>query len=235
LGLFCLSKRLESLHGRCGVSSRKDNLQGSLFWFEIPYHPVSDHNSSIELRKKPDIISRVSSPTRKIYLESADPKSNKSDRFLKIKDSDDENEHGDDEEVEDYVVNPLKILLVEDTISIAKMCMLLLKRDGHDIHHAVNGADAISKIHAFSPFDCVIMDIQMPIMDGLEATRKIREAEIDSNCRQFIIGCSANSDNQTILDAQQAGVDTFMSKPFSLKTFYQKYRDCGGISTLFEI
>jgi CheY-like chemotaxis protein len=69
------------------------------------------------------------------------------------------------------------------------------------------------------------MDLQMPVMDGLEATRKIRASEVGTHNRVFICGCSANSDQETIREAFGAGMDSFMAKPFTLKTFYQKYRD----------
>lgn len=67
------------------------------------------------------------------------------------------------------------------------------------------------------PYDAVLMDLQMPIMDGLEATKRIREFEAKHRIhRQVIVGLSANSDQETIDTARNVGFDAFMDKPINV-------------------
>ncbi len=71
-------------------------------------------------------------------------------------------------------------------------------------------------------YDVVLMDLQMPVMDGLEATRRIRgrEKEKEKMTRhQIVIGVSANSDHETMEEAFKAGIDDFLPKPFSMEAF----------------
>jgi CheY-like chemotaxis protein len=223
-GLFCLSKRLEALGGRCGVVCRRDGFQGAEFWIEISYQPTTYQNTSHHFSPK-------LSPNKKFLANKVNSFSTKKEETFSVF----HNLGSTDQASEAPSKSSLKILLVEDTPSIAKMCSMVLKKDGHVVHHSMHGADALLKLNSFSPFDVVLMDIQMPVMDGLEATRKIRKREILSDNRQFIIGCSANSDSDTIQDAFDAGVDLFMSKPFTLETFYQNVNNHPESTVSYEI
>jgi CheY-like chemotaxis protein len=221
-GLFCLSKRVEALNGSCGVCSRCDDFSGTEFWLEIPYRPTTDRTFVQNPKESMKIF------TKNSILKDSNQEEETSPRTISAN-VDKNNGHSKEHLSKDKAIttnnNSMKILLVENMVSIAKMCSMVLRKDGHIVHHSLNGADALSKCHLYSPFDAVIMDIQMPVMDGLEATRKIREMEKVTGERQLIIGCSANSDYLTIREALAAGVDSFMSKPFTLATFYQKYNN----------
>ncbi|RYH29075.1 response regulator [archaeon] len=139
----------------------------------------------------------------------------------------------------------LQILLVDDSPAILKMASMMLRRHKHSVHTATNGAEAVKRIqenmHSHDNlndgattlyYDVVLIDLQMPIMDGLEAMRRIRKLEHSGpKCSNVIIGMSANSDEETTAEAYGAGADAFMTKPFSLDTFYDTY---DGVMVLKE-
>jgi len=123
-------------------------------------------------------------------------------------------------EVQDKKKQPWRFLLVEDSTSIAKMTSMLLKRQGYSVQLASNGVAALDLITRDpTAFDIILMDLQMPVMDGLEATRRIRLLESqqqDLQYRQRIIGLSANNDVDTLSAAFEAGFDAFMEKPIEM-------------------
>jgi CheY-like chemotaxis protein len=122
----------------------------------------------------------------------------------------------------------MSILLVDDSPPILKMSTLMLKRLGHSVDTAENGAVAVKKVEEQyslgTPYDVILMDLQMPVMDGLEATKRIRALEQEelqqSNDmhRYKIIAMSANSDHETSLESLESGADIFMPKPFNVET-----------------
>jgi CheY-like chemotaxis protein len=123
----------------------------------------------------------------------------------------------------------LSILLVEDSPTIAKMTTMMLQRLGHRVTIAENGHLGLNMlIDAFEksskPFDVVLMDFQMPVMDGLEATRRYREYEKKKNTfhHQLIIGLSATFDKEIIAEAMNMGLDDYLMKPITKDLFLTK-------------
>jgi CheY-like chemotaxis protein len=122
--------------------------------------------------------------------------------------------------------NTLDILLVEDNLVNRRLALRLLARDGHRVVTAEDGAEAVAKFTARA-FDLVLMDVQMPVMDGLEAAREIRRHEIaHSTIRTPIIALTANA---MIGDREQclaSGMDDYLAKPIrpaELSTVIARY------------
>ncbi len=106
----------------------------------------------------------------------------------------------------------LKILLAEDNPINQKQATSILTKRGHSVTVAANGRDAVAAVER-DRFDLVLMDVQMPQMDGYQATRAIRELELSSGAHLPIIAMTAHamaSHRQQCLDA---GMDDYVSKP----------------------
>jgi CheY-like chemotaxis protein len=107
----------------------------------------------------------------------------------------------------------LRVLLAEDNPVNAGLVKLYLNSSGTILDVAGNGAEAV-EMHASGHYDAILMDFEMPIMDGLEATRRIRQAESGSSHRVPIIGVTANALDEDIKRCLDAGMNTVLSKPF---------------------
>jgi two-component system, sensor histidine kinase and response regulator len=107
---------------------------------------------------------------------------------------------------------PLRILLTEDNLVNQRLASRLLEKEGHAVVVAEDGAKALEACRQ-STFDLILMDVQMPVMDGLEATASIRQAEESSGTHVPIIAMTAHAmtgDRQRFLEA---GMDGYVSKP----------------------
>ncbi len=113
------------------------------------------------------------------------------------------------------------ILLVEDNLINQKIVMLSLKKVVKNIDIANNGKEALEKFDK-NQYDLILMDIQMPIMDGIVATKKIREIENTIGTHTPIIAVTANAllgDREACI---QAGMDDYISKPFKIDVLIKK-------------
>ena len=109
---------------------------------------------------------------------------------------------------------PLRILLAEDNEVNRKVALRMLKGFGYDADVAGNGLEAIAAVQR-QPYDLVLMDIQMPEMDGLEATRRIVR-DVRFELRPRIVAMSANALREDADAALMAGVDDYVVKPISV-------------------
>lgn len=135
-----------------------------------------------------------------------------------------------------------KVLLVDDNRVNLQLLVTYIKRSGHAFMTASNGLEALeayksqcgkasdNDVAIDSPFDYVLMDLSMPVMDGLTSTRKIRAHERANNIKPTtVIALTGLASAQAQQEAYSSGIDTFMTKPVKLKEL-GKMLDAGTLS-----
>ncbi len=116
---------------------------------------------------------------------------------------------------------PLRLLLAEDSLVNQKLAVALLEREGHTVVVANNGREAIEHC-ASATFDAVLMDVQMPQLDGLEATAAIRAQERETGRHVPIIAMTAHVMKGDREQCLQAGMDDYLSKPVRSKELFDR-------------
>ncbi len=116
---------------------------------------------------------------------------------------------------------PLRILLVEDNMINQKLALRLLARMGYRADVAGNGLEALQAVQR-QPYDVVLMDVQMPEMDGLEATRRIRSSPSLGEVRIIAMTASAMQEDKDACYA--AGMDDYVSKPVRVEELVKALR-----------
>ncbi|MCK6405927.1 MAG: ATP-binding protein [Rhodocyclaceae bacterium] len=119
----------------------------------------------------------------------------------------------------------LQVLLVEDNPINQRLAVTLLERKGHRVQVTGNGEEALHAL-AEAPFDLVLMDVQMPVMDGFEATRRIREREALQGGHQVIVAMTANAMQGDRERCLNAGMDGYVSKPVHADDLFSTIAAC---------
>ena len=136
-------------------------------------------------------------------------------------------------ELDPAIVSPQHILLVEDVELNRRLLQMMLSAHGHEVVFATNGAEAVELV-ARERFDMVLMDVQMPVMDGVEATRRIRQ--MAGSAREVpIIGLTAN-----VLASEQerylaAGMNACLTKPIDWTQLFAVLARSGGGSKAEQV
>ena len=107
----------------------------------------------------------------------------------------------------------MQILVVDDQATNRAILTWLLEDEGHKVVEAENGQEALD-LFSQHYFDMILMDVMMPVMDGIEATRKIKEVQTDGNYIPIIF-LTALEDDKALTDCLEAGGDDFLSKPYN--------------------
>jgi PAS domain S-box-containing protein len=122
------------------------------------------------------------------------------------------------EECRDHI-SPLRILLAEDGLVNQKVAVSLLEQRGHEVRVVNNGQEALAALDQES-FDVILMDVQMPAMDGLEATALIRQKEEGTGLHTPIIATTAHAMKGDRERCLAAGMDGYIAKPIRAKDLY---------------
>jgi PAS domain S-box-containing protein len=152
----------------------------------------------------------------------------------------------DEEDQLPVCIQPMRILVVDDNEANRFFAKAMLERDGHKVTEACNGEEALQQILT-QHFDVVLMDLQMPVMDGLAVTKVIRACEKENCClntpnmpeavcddlRQQLQGrhlpIVALTANTVKVDEQRClagGMDAYTLKPFAIKDIYRAFKKC---------
>ncbi len=108
----------------------------------------------------------------------------------------------------------MRILVVDDQATNRAILTWLLEEDGHEVEEADNGEQAV-QAYKESQFDIILMDVIMPVMDGLEATRQIKALQSDSSGYVPIIFLTALDDDAALSQCLESGGDDFLAKPYN--------------------
>lgn len=105
--------------------------------------------------------------------------------------------------------NGLRILVAEDGLVNRRLALCVLQREGHEVTLTTNGENAVQALRC-ERYDVVLMDVEMPIMNGLQATREIRARERATGTYTPIVALTSNSNRE---ECFAAGMDAFLAKP----------------------
>lgn len=122
----------------------------------------------------------------------------------------------------DYDFTGKRVLLVEDNEINIEITRNILLHKNLTVEVAVNGEEGVASFLAHEPgyYDVILMDIRMPVMDGLTATKKIRESKHKDSARIPIVAMTANAFEEDVRKSFEAGMDAHLSKPVDIRQMY---------------
>jgi signal transduction histidine kinase/CheY-like chemotaxis protein/HPt (histidine-containing phosphotransfer) domain-containing protein len=191
LGLYFCKMTVERWGGRIGAETRPKG--GSRFWFCLPHAPKTSRTTAAE-----------SKPPEKQVREEIAPDSAAPAGGQRV----------------GKAAKRLRILVADDAEVNRELTMELLKARGHSTVGVADGREALAALEK-DHFDVVLMDEVMPEMNGLDATRTIRQKEAGSGKHQAIIGLTGNATREDEKRCLAAGVDAYLSKPFEMHKLFQ--------------
>ncbi|MGD9327637.1 MAG: response regulator [Cyclobacteriaceae bacterium] len=109
---------------------------------------------------------------------------------------------------------PKKVLIAEDSSVIQNLTKKILSIQNYEISSVKNGQQVLDALEA-EPFDIILMDINMPVMDGIECTEKIRSLDDEVKSNIPIIAITGNARNLSLEEYQEIGINEFLQKPLN--------------------
>ncbi|ANE48721.1 hypothetical protein SY83_04190 [Paenibacillus swuensis] len=207
LGLAICKKLVELMGGSIGVDSEEG--AGSLFYFVIPFEPAEGHSLDISM----DRIQN-SGPSQDLNSGHPETVTALPETVMKLP-------HPQDKALEPF--GPLRILIVDDNTVNVQLLTAVVDKLGYTSSAASNGQDALQALDA-ADYDLIFMDIQMPVMDGLEATTIIRERYAHKS--PYIVAVTAFAQSSDRTNALAAGMRDFISKPVFAPEVERVLRAC---------
>ncbi len=116
-----------------------------------------------------------------------------------------------------------KVLIAEDSSVIQNLTKKILQMQNFDISAAKNGQQVLDVLQD-EHFDIILMDINMPVMDGMECTRNIRAMTDPEKARIPIIAITGNAKNYSIAEFKEAGIDDYLPKPLNFDVLVEKVK-----------
>lgn len=132
-----------------------------------------------------------------------------------------------EEPVDGAVGRPLTILLVEDEPVSRRVGSEMLRALGHRVTPAASGEEALALFEGGGSFDCVLLDLHMPGVDGLETARRLRGREPGGE-RTRLLALTADASPEMVERSRQAGIDTVISKPVRMEALARRLARPGG-------
>lgn len=122
------------------------------------------------------------------------------------------------------ILDGVSILVAEDNEPSLELALVLLRVAGASVTGVPDGAAALERFAA-RRFDALLMDVQMPVLDGYEATREIRQRESQSGDHVVVIGVTAHAMPEHIEACLAAGMDAVITRPIDPGTFAQTVKE----------
>ena len=140
-------------------------------------------------------------------------------------------------EEQDEVLKGMNILAAEDIELNAEILMELLKMAGANCDWACNGQKAMEKFEKSAPgqYDMILMDVQMPVMDGYEATSAIRNCSHPQAGTVPIIAMTANAFSEDVKKALDAGMNAHLAKPIDMERLKEVIKETGSLRNIKNI
>lgn len=207
LGLYFCKITVERWCGTIGAENRAQG--GSRFWFRLPRAngSIRDHSTEdLSVDRSQSTVTGLQTPAIDSSAQDAIP---------------------------NKLSKSLRVLVAEDTEINRELVLELLRKRGHLVSSAADGREAVAAVERGS-FDVVLMDQEMPRMNGLDAARAIRQMEVRTGEHVRIIGLTGNATYEDERRCRNAGMDAFLSKPVGMERLYLSVESTAEVPKLFN-
>lgn len=119
--------------------------------------------------------------------------------------------------------NQKNVLVAEDSSVIQNLTKKILQIQNYDIYSVKNGEEVLKRLEN-NNYDVILMDINMPLMDGMECARQIRALKDNKKANTPIIAITGNAPNYSMEDFKDAGINDYLPKPLNFDALVEKVK-----------